>query len=139
MTLREVFIQALMARFQAAPGFPALVERSILTAFGREEGLVVVVHRGSEGMPDASRLGVVDRECEVLVSVLARGSAPDQDADTVLEVIHPLVMTYTHPRIMDVTEGVTDMPKFADADGTAGMITVRYIIKYRTTPNSLTS
>lgn len=139
MTLRETFIQALMARFTAAPGFPAAVERSIVKAFDREDGAVIVVHRGGEQDPDNSRLGVIDRVCEILVSVVARGDAPDQLADDVLEVAHPLVMTYAAAGIIDLWEGPTDTPKFSDTNGTAGLITVHYFIKYRTSPTSLTN
>ena len=139
MTLRETFIQGLIAVLTAAPSLGAAVERSIIRAFGREEGMVIVVHRGGEAEPDNSRLGVIDRVCEILISVVARGDAPDQLADVVLEIAHPLVMTYTDTHIIDVWEGQTDAPKFADADGTAGLITVHYFIRYRTTPNSLTN
>lgn len=139
MTLREVFIENLIAILNAAPGLQSKVERSIVTAFDREEGSVLVVHRGAEAAPDASKCGVVDRTCEILVSVVARADAPDKAADELLEIAHPLVMAFTGQEIIDVWEGQTDAPKFSDADSAAGLITVHYLVKYRTRPNTLTS
>ncbi|NML62266.1 hypothetical protein HHL21_14510 [Massilia sp. RP-1-19] len=139
MTLREAYIEGLIADLRAAAGIGAMVERSIVKAFTREEDTVLVVHRGAESQPDNSRLGVIDRTCEILLSIVARGDAPDQLADAVLEVAHPLVMAYRAPRIIDVWEGPTDAPKFSDVGGTAGLITVHYFIRYRSGPNSLSS
>src|ERR1700741_5062109 len=128
MTLRETFIQGLLAALRAAPDLGATVERSIVKASTCEDGAVIAVHRGGELEPDNSKLGVIDRVCEILVSVVARNDAPDQAADAVLNVAHPLVMNYTHAKIMDVWEGPTDAPKFNDIGGTAGMTTVHYFI-----------
>jgi len=139
MTLRETYIEALIALFGATTGFPAQVERSIVKAISRAEGSTVVVHRGGEPAPDNSMLGVIDRTCEILVSVVTRDDTPDKIADEIMEVVHPLVMTYSTAGIIDVWEGQTDTPKFSNTNGQACLLTVHYFIKYRTSPNSLST
>ena len=47
-TRREFYIQALIDAFNAIPDFPAEIERTIDGAFSRDEGRVLVVHRGGE-------------------------------------------------------------------------------------------
>lgn len=136
MTLRESYIQGLIAMLTAAPGLLVLVERSISIAFSREESPVLVVHRGAE-TPDNSNLGVTDRSCEILVSVITRSDTPDKDADDILETVHPLVMGYTAARLIDIREIATESPRYANTDGHACMITVRYLFLYRTDYASL--
>lgn len=136
MTARESYIQGLIAMFSAASGFPALVERSVSIAFSREESPVLVVHRGAE-TPDNSKMGVTDRSCEILVSVITRSDTPDKDADDILEVAHPLVLGYMAAGLIDVNEVATEAPRYANTDGQACMITVRYLFLYRTDRDSL--
>jgi hypothetical protein len=138
MTLRETYIQALIALFKATPGFPAMVERSLVVAFAYEEGSVVVVHRGKED-PDNSMTGVTDRTCEILISVITRSAVPDQVADEVMEVVHPLVMHFTAANLMRVLEGQTDEPKFSGTDTSACLMATHYTLLYRTIPDSLSA
>lgn len=138
MTLRETYIEALLALFTATIGFPATPERSIVNAIARADGSTIVIHRGGED-PDYSKLGVVDRSCEILVTVITRDDTPDKIADDVMAVAHPLIMTFTAAKIIDVQEGVTDKPLFSNTDSKACMMTTHYFIRYRTTPNSLST
>lgn len=138
MTLRESYIQGLIDMLVAIPGFPAGVHRSMVTAFSREESPALVVHRGAEDVENS--LGSdTDRQCEVLVSVISRGEAPDRDADEVMEVAHPAVMQFTAPGIVLIEETGTNAPAFANADGHACLVTARYKIHYCTDRLSLSA
>lgn len=136
MTLRESYIQGLIDMLAALPGFPAGVHRSMVTAFDRKESPALVLHRGAEELEN-SLDDDTDRQCEILVSVISRGDAPDRDADEVMEVAHPAVMQFTAPGIILIEETGTNAPVFANADGQACLVTARYKIHYSTSRLSL--
>ena len=136
MTLRESYIQGLIALLAAVPGFPARVERSISIAFSREHSPVLIVHRGAEDLQNT--LGDdTDRQCEILVSVVSRSDVPDCVADDVMEVAHPLIMAFQSAGILQMEEIGTNAPVFSNTDGQACMMTTRYKIHYCTDRLSL--
>jgi hypothetical protein len=138
MTLRESYIQGLIALLAAIPAFPAGVTRSMSVAFSREESPVLIVHRGAEDIENS--LGDdTDRRCEILVSVVSRGEAPDQEADEVMEVAHPAIMQFRAAGIVLIEEIGTNAPVFAGADGNACMVTTRYKVHYCTDRLSLSA
>jgi hypothetical protein len=138
MTLRESYIQGLIDMLAALPGFPAGVHRSMSVAFRRDESPALVVHRGAEELENS--LGDdTDRHCEILVSVVSRGDAPDRDADEVMEMAHPVIMQFTAPGVVQMEEIGTNAPVFANADGQACMVTTRYKVHYCTDRLSLSA
>jgi hypothetical protein len=138
MTLRESYIQGLIALLSGTVGFPAKVDRSISIAFTREESPVLVIHRGAEDVEND--LGDdTERQCEILVSVISRSNAPDSEADDVMDVAHPLVMGYAGTGILQVEEVGTNAPLYSNTNGMACMITARYRIQYSTSRLSLSA
>lgn len=137
-TLRETYLDALVAMVKAIPNFPAIVDRSVIAAFAIEDSDVVVIHRGKEDT-DHGMAGVVDRSCEILVSVITRNSVPERQADALMEQLHPLIIRFAAAGVIDVSDGSTDAPKFADADGKICMITTHYVLQYRTASDSLST
>ena len=136
MTLRETYIQGLLAALRDVPNFPAQVERSLAIAFSREESPVLVVHRGAEELENS--LGSdTDRSCAILVSVISRSDVPDQVAADVMEVAHPVIMAFQLAGIQQMQEIGTNAPVFSNADGQACMMTTRYSIMYCTDRLSL--
>jgi hypothetical protein len=137
-TARESYIQGLIAVLEASPWFPAGVSRSVTVAFRREESPVLIVHRGAEEIENS--LGDdTERHCEILASVVSRAEAPDQEADEVMEVAHPIIMQYSAPGIVLIEEVGTNAPVFAGADGGACLVTTRYKIHYCTDRLSLSA
>jgi len=132
-TRRQRYINELVAALQAA-GVPAEVSTTIDGAFSREEGAVLVLHRGRE-VPAASASGSTVRECELRISTVTRGDDPEQAADDVMEVVHPILMAFKSTALMMVSEQGTDEPKYAD--GKVCLITTHYIMKYATGPKTL--
>jgi len=138
MTLRESYIQGMIAALAAVTGFPAKVERSISIAFSREESPVLVVHRGAEDLENT--LGDdTYRTCEILVSVISRSDVPDQVADDVMAVAHPVIMAYQAANLIQMQEMGTNAPVFSNADSQACMMTTRYSIQYCTDRLSLSA
>jgi hypothetical protein len=137
MTLLETYVEALMAAFTGS-GAGAKVVRSLVETFERDEGDVIAVHYGKEE-PNNDMHGVTDRFRDIKVSVITRNPIPDKRAGEIMEVIHPLVVNFTAAGIIDVLEGPTDEPKYANTDGNACMITTHYIFHYRTQPDSLSA
>ncbi|MBY0237871.1 MAG: hypothetical protein K2X55_01005 [Burkholderiaceae bacterium] len=137
-TLREVYIEGIIAALEATPGFPAKVERSVNRAFTRQESPVLVVHRGGEDVNDSLNSSVF-RACEVLVSVVTRSDVPDQVADEIMEIAHPVIMAYRGDRMMKILEAGTNAPVFSPADSQACLLTTRYNIQYTTARRSLTA
>lgn len=136
MTLRETYIQGLIAALRDVPYFPAQVERSLTIAFGREESPVLVVHRGAEELENT--LGSdTDRSCTILISVISRSDVPDLVADDVMEAAHPVIMGYQGAGMLQMQEIGTNAPVFSNADGQACMMTTRYSIMYCTDRLSL--
>ncbi len=136
ITLREKHTQAIFQAVQAL-NLPALVDRSVVNAWSVEDQDVVVIHRGKE-RPDEDQYGVTDRLCEILISVVTRAAIPDQRVDTLMLQIHPIIMQYSAEGVIDVSEGETEAPKFADQSGQVAMITTHYRLIYRTSGTSLT-
>ncbi len=136
MTLRESYIQGLIDMLAALPGFPAGVHRSMVTAFDRKESPALVVHRGAEDAED-SLDDETERHCEILVSVISRDDTPDREADEVMEIAHPAIMSFKAPEIILIKHEGTNAPVFANADGHACLSTERYKIHYCTSRLSL--
>ena len=136
MTLREMYIQGLIAALQGVPDFPAHVERSLTVAFSRQESSVLVVHRGAEELENSLGDGT-DRTCAILVSVISRSDVPDQVADAVMEAAHPVIMAYQAAGLLQMREMGTNAPVFSNADSQACMMTTRYSIMYCTDRLSL--
>ena len=135
MTTRETLIAGLLSELADVEGMP-MTERSLSSGYAREEGNVIIVHRGGED-PDYSQICVVDRTCEILVTVLGRGSVPEVEVDGVLALVHPVVMAYSASNLMQVDEVRTGAPRYADEDLSSCAVTVTYTFKYRTQPNTL--
>lgn len=138
MTLRETYIQGLIAALTGTVGLGAEVGRSIVVAFARPRGSVLVVHRGGEELENT--LGDdTERHCEILVSVITRSDVPDQVADQVMEIAHPVIMGYQAAGMIQMQEMGTNAPVFANTDGQACMLTSRYRIQYSTDRLSLSA
>jgi hypothetical protein len=137
-TLRESYIEGLIAALAVIPGFPAGVHRSMSVAFRRDESPVLVVRRGGEDLENTMD-GDTDRQCEILVSVISRSDVPDREADEVMEVAHPAIMQFLAPGIQLVQEVGTNEPVFSNTDGQACLMTTRYRIHYCTDQLSLSA
>lgn len=137
-TRRETYIQQLVDLFKNTAGFPAEVSRTLEDGFSREEGKILVVHRGGETL-NSSVSGSGLRDCEIRLSTLTRGDSPEEGSDSVLEIAHPLIMAFKPAGLVQVKELRTDEPKFGGGDGKVCLITVHYVFRYNTAANTLSA
>lgn len=140
-TLREQYVGALLDLMTANPDLQQLnvqVGRSIVDALDEQHTLALILHLGADAQPDRSAIGFATRQTEILCTVITRDSTPDQAADTVIELAHPIIMNFDAGALIATDEGQTDPPIFANVNGESCLRTVHYFFTYRTRSNSLT-
>ncbi|MBC3927777.1 hypothetical protein [Undibacterium sp. CY21W] len=135
-TLRERYLDQIVDLIRAIPGITAVVDRSVSAAFEVDDSDVIVIHRGKE-TPEQEMHGATDRTCDVMVSVVTRNSIPERVADGLMSIIHPAMMHFSDDALIDITEGITEQPRYGGENGKACMISTHYFILYRTDPDSL--
>ena len=64
---------------------------------------------------------------------------PDQLADEIMELAHPVIMAYRAAAMVEMGELGTNAPTFAQGDAQACLLTTRYGIKYTTGRRSLSA
>jgi hypothetical protein len=137
-TLREQYLDAIVAQIKLIPGLAAVVDRSLSSAFSTDDDDVIVIHRGKEDV-DNDMYPVADRSLEVKVSIVTRNAVPERIADALIEQVHPRLIAFSPAGVTDVAEIGSDEPKYGGADGQTCMLTTRYRLLYRTQANSLTN
>lgn len=139
MTKRSTYLTGLAAALTAAAGLEQLgvtVGRSIWHAAQRQGGRVLVVSRGRD-VPVDTNIGYTTRNCIVLLSAIVWSELPDDEADEIFALSHPIVMGFAADGIIGITEGPTNEPQVGTEDGGMGILTMQYAIEYRTAPNAL--
>lgn len=134
-TLFQTYRDGIRAAISSVPGFPAEVETSTLRAFTRDE-TVLVLHAGKEVVVEES-FPRVTRIRELLCSVHASGADREDDAESVFEALHPIIMRYEAAGIVQIDEFGTDEPRFTAGDQARMLLTKRYRITYQTISDSL--
>lgn len=132
---REQIIEAILGQLEEISGVG--VYRSRLTALSRAESPAIVVRWEKDDVTKRNN-DLSERELVVVVDVIARGAVPDSVADQYCVSGHAKVMEdeniggalFTRP-MGDVCE----MPQDTDLDGV--VVSMRYLIGYRTTAKTL--
>jgi hypothetical protein len=135
-TKRESILEAIKSMIIDIVSPDVIVTRSVSAAYDVDENDVIVVHRGADD-PIENFQFVTDRVLEVLVSVVTRSDVPESRADQYFQLIQQFIMDFNDPDIADITEGRSEEPKYAGADGRVAMVTMRFRFQYRTNANSL--
>lgn len=138
-TRRETILAAMRTALTGTTGVSTRIYRSRVEALSRAETPAIVV----EPIRDDADRGVwpkLDWTLTVRIAVIVRGAIPDQVADPVVESLHGKLMA-------DATLGglavdlypVGVQFELVDADQPAGVISVDYAIRYRTSATNLTT
>lgn len=133
---REQVLEAIRVKLATLSGITTY--RSRLTAFSRAESPAIVVRAEKEDIVKRNN-DLSERELTLLVDVVARGPTPDSIADQYCVSAHAKVME-------DETLGgltlftreigtVWEMPQDTDFD--AVVVSIRYLIGYRTVAKTL--
>ncbi len=134
---REQILAALKTQLATLTGVS--VYRSRLTAATREEGLVIVLSWDTDTVEKRSN-ALLDWQLSLRVAVIARGAVPDSVADSTAVAAHAKVMEDENLGGLCLgIEPLVQELEMAEADQDAGMITLRYLIRYRTHRKTLDS
>jgi len=140
MTKRETILTAIRAALTGTTGVAARIYRSRVEPISREESPAIVVEPLNDTASQNTALPTLDWSMTVRVTVIVRGTIPDQIADPIVQDLHSKLMadlTLGGYAIDIQPVGVTF--NFADADGAAGEIQCDYRVLYRTSVTNLAS
>ena len=140
-TKRERILAAIKTNLANTVGVGTRIYRSRAEALTRSETPALIIEPISDTPEDTQAFNnKVNWEFKIRVSVVVRGSIPDQVADPTIESLHTKVLT--DPSVgglaLDVRPSTTSF-EILEADEPAGVISCEFDIDYRTSYNSLTT
>lgn len=138
MTKRERILQAVVAALTGTEEVGSRIYRSRVEPFARGESPAIVVEPIADQAEQSTSLPTLDWSLAVRVAIIVRATVPDQAADPIIESAHAKIMA-------DLTLGgyaIDVQPKqvgfeLIEADQPAGVITMDYLVRYRTAVASL--
>ena len=138
-TKRETIIAAIRTALIGTTGVSTRIYRSRTEPITRGESPAIVVEPLTDTAAQNTSLPTLDWTLSVRISVIVRGSIPDQLADPIIESLHAKVMA-------DLTLGgyAYDVQPLGvsfdvvEADQPSGVMSCDYAVKYRTRVADLT-
>lgn len=141
-TIRETMAEGLLQALEEAPtlkGLGLVFSRTLFAALDmRAAKRVLVVHHGQD-QPGQESCAFLDRHAELQVTLVTRDPNPDSLSEAALALVHPVVMAFTHPSLIDINELGTDAPSYDNLGGIVSARTVHYDLQYRTSRDSLSA
>ena len=139
MTKREQIISAIVTALAGTTDVGNRIYRSRVEPFARAESPAIVVEPLNDTAQQNTRLPTLDWSLTVRVAIIVRGNVPDQLADPIVESAHAKLMA-------DLTLGgyaIDVQPQnvtfeLVEADQPAGVISLDYLVRYRTNVADLT-
>tara|TARA_R100000353_G_scaffold128667_1_gene91323 strand:+ start:341 stop:769 length:429 start_codon:yes stop_codon:yes gene_type:complete len=140
-TKRERILAAIKTSLANTTGVGTRIYRSRVEALTRSETPAIIIEPISDTPEDTQSFNdKVNWEFKIRVSVVVRGTTPDQIADPTIESLHTKVLN--DPSVgglaLDVRPSTTSF-EILEADQPAGVISCEFDISYRTAYNSLTT
>tara|TARA_R100000655_G_scaffold47446_1_gene84579 strand:- start:819 stop:1247 length:429 start_codon:yes stop_codon:yes gene_type:complete len=140
-TKRERILAAIKTNLAGTVGVSTRIFRSRVEAFTRAETPAIVIEPISDTPQDTQSFhDKITWELKIRVSVIARGSIPDQVSDPTIESLHTKILN--DPTLggicIDIKPSTTSF-EIVEADEGAGVISCEFDIEYRTAYNSLTT
>jgi len=140
-TKRERILAAITTSLANTTGVGTRIYRSRVEALTRSETPALIIEPISDTPEDTQTFNdKVTWEFKIRISVIVRGTTPDQVADPTIESLHTKVLT--DPSVgglaLDVRPSTTSF-EILEADQPAGVISCEFDITYRTAYNSLTT
>ena len=137
-TKREQVLSAIVTALSGTTGVGTRIYRSRVEPFARAESPAIVVEPVNDTAVQNTALPTLDWSLTVRVAIIVRGNVPDQLADPIVESAHGKIMA-------DLTLGgyaIDVQPQSAsfellEADQPAGVISLDYLIRYRTSVTDL--
>lgn len=138
MTKREQILAAIRTALTGTAQVGTRIYRSRVEPLARNESPAIVVEPVNDTAVQNTALPTLDWSLTVRVAIIVRGNVPDQQADPIVESAHGKIMA-------DLTLGgyaIDVQPQAAsfellEADQPAGVISLDYLIRYRTSVTDL--
>ena len=138
-TKREQILTAVVATLAGTAEVGNRIDRSRVEPCARGESPAIVVEPIADQAQQNTSLPTLDWSLIVRVAIIVRGNVPDQLADPIVESAHSKLMA-------DLTLGgyaIDVQPQnvgfeMVEADQPAGVITLDYLVRYRTNVADLT-
>lgn len=138
MTKREQILAAIRTALTGTVQVDTRIYRSRVEPLARNESPAIVVEPVNDTAVQNTALPTLDWSLTVRVAIIVRGNVPDQLADPIVEDAHGKIMA-------DLTLGgyaIDVQPQSAsfellEADQPAGVISLDYLIRYRTSVTDL--
>jgi hypothetical protein len=140
-TKREQILAAIKTNLANTTGVSTRIYRSRVEALTRAETPAIIIEPVSDTPQDTNSFNnKITWEFKIRISVIARGSTPDNVADPTIESLHTKVLNdpYIGGLAIDVRPSTTTF-ELLEADEPAGVIGCEFDIEYRTSYNSLTT
>jgi hypothetical protein len=138
-TKREQVLTAIRTALTGTTGVGTRIYRSRVEPLARQESPAIVIEPISDQAQQNTSLPTLDWSLTVRVAIIVRGNVPDQLADPIVESAHAKLMA-------DLTLGgyaIDVQPQnvsfeLMEADQPAGVISLDYLVRYRTNVADLT-
>jgi hypothetical protein len=138
-TKREQVLTAIRTALTGTTGVGTRIYRSRVEPLSRQESPAIVIEPISDQAQQNTSLPTLDWSLTVRVAIIVRGNVPDQLADPIVESAHAKLMA-------DLTLGgyaIDVQPQnvsfeLMEADQPAGVISLDYLVRYRTNVADLT-
>ena len=140
-TKREQILTAIKSNLAGTTGVGTRIYRSRVEALTRSETPAIILEPISDTPQDTQSFSdKITWEFKIRVSVIVRGSIPDNIADPTIESLHTKVLNDASigGLALDVRPSTTSF-EILEADQPAGVISCEFDIDYRTSYNSLTT
>lgn len=139
-TKRESILADIASSLAGTVQVGSRIYRSRVEPLARGESPAIVIEPTSDSAEYSLRLDRLDWSLTVRVAIIVRSSVPDQAADPIVESVHSKMMN-------DLTAGgyALDVEprsvgfEMVEADQPAGVISMEYLIRYRTTLTDLSA
>lgn len=137
---RESILTAIASALASTSGVSGRVYRSRVEPLARAESPAIVIEPVSDRAEQNTSLPTLDWSMTVRVVVITRGNLPDQLADPIIESAHSKIMA-------DLTLGgyaIDVQPLSVDfdlreGDQPSGVISLEYLVRYRTSVANLST
>lgn len=133
-TRRELILSTWAAALAGMPQVSGRIWRSRVEPLQRHESPGIAIEWVRDRPDVQTSLPFLDWTLQAQASVIVRDTVPDVIADPIVAEIHRRTMASAALRdlVIDVMPGET-LLELVQADSPAGIVTVPYIIQYRTT------
>lgn len=139
-TKRESILADIASSLAGTVQVGSRIYRSRVEPLARGESPAIVVEPGGDDPEFSVRLDRLDWSLTVRISIIVRSAIPDQAADPIVEDVHSKIMSdYTAGGYaIDIEPGTVNF-ELVEADQPAGVISMLYRVRYRTTLGDLST